>query len=220
MDRNGGYLISRLEMIEKLQRELSNVYWINQYANPLNAEAYYQSLGTEICNAFPDELHYVFLGVSSGGTITGLSRKIKERFPRARVVAVDIYGSVIFGHQPAKRVIPGIGSSIVPPILQRAHIDEVVLVSELETILQCRELVEQQYIFAGGSSGSVYAALKKYFSRLPPGPRQNVVCIFPDRGERYCSTIYDNRWYNDFILKCAGMRHAAESPAQLELQNQ
>jgi hypothetical protein len=79
-----------------------------------------------------DEIE-IFLGVSSGGAITGVSNKIKERFPHAKVIAVDIFGSVIFGHPPHKRYIPGIGSSMVPEILKKAKIDDVVMIDEVST---------------------------------------------------------------------------------------
>lgn len=104
------------------------------------------------------------MGVSSWGTITGVSNRVKEKFPHAMVIAVDIVSSVIFGHPPHKRYIPGIGSSIVLKILKKAKIDDVVMIVELSTIQMCRKLLKQHYIFAGGSSGSVFAAIKKYFA--------------------------------------------------------
>jgi 2,3-diaminopropionate biosynthesis protein SbnA len=198
-DKHGGYLLSRIQKVKQLLATIGNAYWINQYENPLNAKAYYNTLGKEICFQ-ADEIDYIFLGVSSGGTITGVSRKIKENFPRAMVIAVDVEGSVIFNNPPGKRFIPGIGSSMVPPILKDAIIDEVILVNETASIKACHELLEKHHFFVGGSSGSVLAAIKKYFSSNPPARPVNVVSIFPDRGERYFNTIYDKDWC-DKILK-------------------
>ena len=162
-DCNGGYLLNRIEKVKQLTKEIENSYWVNQYGNPYNAEAYYKTLGEEICDCL-DTIDYLFLGISSGGTITGVSQKIKERFPDVKVIAVDIYGSVIFGNPPRKRYIPGIGSSMVPDIIKQAKIDDVVMVDELATIDMCHELLCKYNIFAGGSSGSVLAGIKKYFS--------------------------------------------------------
>jgi len=197
-DENGGYLLNRIRKVKTLQKEIENSYWVNQYGNPYNAEAYAETLAEEIL-AKMDRLDYIFLGISSGGTITGVSCKIKQKFPDARVIAVDIVGSVIFGHPPKKRFIPGIGSSMVPDILKSAKIDEVVIMDELTTIRMCHELVKRYNIFAGGSSGSAYGAVKKYFTGKAPGKAIEVVTIFPDRGERYGDTIYNEEWCADFI---------------------
>jgi 2,3-diaminopropionate biosynthesis protein SbnA len=193
-DQNGGYLLTRIDRINELRNSLDNCYWVNQYGNKFNSLAYYDSLGGEICNEFIDELDYVFLGISSGGTISGLSRKLKERFPGVKVIAVDVHGSIIFGGAPSKRHIPGIGSSMVPSILKEALIDDYVLVSEQKTIQSCHTLLQEHTIFAGGSSGSVYAGIKSYFSSHKIDSAQNVLCIFPDRGERYSTTIYNEQW--------------------------
>ncbi|MFC2146669.1 pyridoxal-phosphate dependent enzyme [Acidobacteriota bacterium] len=114
-DCNGGYLLNRIKKVKELINEIDNSYWVNQYANPYNAEAYYHTLGNEICYQM-ENIDYIFMGVSSGGTITGVSNRVKEKFPHAMVIAVDIFGSVIFGHPPHKRYIPGIGSSLVPEL--------------------------------------------------------------------------------------------------------
>jgi cysteine synthase A len=209
-DKFGGYLLSRIQKIHELQRSMQNSYWVNQYENPLNADAYYHSLGKEICFQI-DHIDYVFLGVSSGGTITGVSKKIKENFRHVKVVAVDVEGSVIFNKPSAKRYIPGIGSSMVPKILEEAKIDEVVWVDEAATINACYELLENHSFFIGGSSGSVYAGIKKYFGSKQISKAVNVVSVFPDRGERYYDTIYNKEWSKKIIelkekekLKAAG----------------
>lgn len=197
-DGNGGYLLTRLEKVKQLRAEIPNSYWVNQYGNPYNAEAYYNSLGSELCDTL-ENIDYVFMGVSSGGTITGVSQKVKERYPNAKIIAVDIEGSVIFGGAPHKRYIPGIGSSMVPDILKQAKIDDVVMMDECTTIKMCRELLEKYYLFVGGSSGSVFGAIKRYFKDIKLDKKPNVVTVFPDRGDRYTNTIYCDAWCGDFI---------------------
>jgi 2,3-diaminopropionate biosynthesis protein SbnA len=196
-DCGGGYLLNRISKVKELLKEIDNSYWVNQYGNPYNADAYYHILGVEICDTL-ENIDYVFMGVSSGGTITGVSNKIKEKFPNAKVIAVDIFGSVIFGHPPHKRYIPGIGSSMVPEILKKAKIDDVVMVDEISTIEMCYELLNKHYIFAGGSSGSAFAAIKKYFASEKINKKVNVVTVFADRGERYANTVYNEEWCREF----------------------
>src|SRR2546428_3718430 len=99
--------------------------------------SHYETTAAETCADF-ESLDYVFIGVSTAGTIAGVSRRLKEHYPDIRVVAVDTEGSAIFGGAPRKRHIPGIGSSIVPPLLSHARIDDVVWVPERETAAACR----------------------------------------------------------------------------------
>ena len=194
-DKNGGYLLNRIKRVKKILSERTNMYWINQYENPLNAEAYYHSLGAEMCEETPDgRIDYVFMGVSSGGTITGVSNKVKSNFPNAKIIAVDIEGSVLFGQNPKKRFIPGIGSSLKPSILKEAIIDEVLWVNEIESAECCRELLKKYHVYAGGSSGTVYAGIKKYFRDKKIEKPINVMCIMADRGDRYNTTIYNDEW--------------------------
>ena len=197
-DENGGYLLNRIRKVKQLLKEIPNSYWVNQYGNPYNAEAYKETLGKEICDELKN-IDYIFLGVSSGGTITGVSQKIKEIFPEAKVIAVDVIGSVIFGGAPRKRYIPGIGSSMVPSILKDAKIDEVLITDESSTIKMCHELLKNQRLFIGGSSGSVFSAVKKYFSGKKFEKKPNVVAVFADKGDRYINTIYNEDWYSRFF---------------------
>lgn len=199
-DEHGGYLMTRLEKVKELKEQINNSYWINQYENPLNAAAYYHSLGKEMCFQI-EQIDYVFMGVSSGGTITGVSQKIKENFPKAQIIAVDVEGSRIFGESSKQRFIPGIGSSITPKILDHAMIDDFVIVNEQATISACYELFETHNFFVGGSSGSVFAGIKKYFQDKKWDRHINVVCVFPDRGERYFDTIYKKEWCQEVLSK-------------------
>ncbi|WP_437733205.1 2,3-diaminopropionate biosynthesis protein SbnA [Sorangium sp. So ce1335] len=197
-DDAGGFLKTRLAKVQEILAREPDTYWINQYANPLNAEAYSTTLAEEMCAAAP-RLDYVFLGVSSGGTIAGVSRRVKELRPKVQVIAVDSVGSAIFGDTPRPRFIPGIGSSIRPALIETAKIDQVILIDEATTVKACRELYSEYGIFAGGSSGSVLAAVKRHFRTNVPADDVVVATIFADRGERYLDTIYSPSWYANFI---------------------
>jgi cysteine synthase A len=202
-DKNGGYLISRLEQVKYTLANRANVYWPNQYGNPNNSLAYYHTLGSEICQSF-DRLDVVFVAVSTGGTIAGLSRKLREKFPRVKIVAVDVEGSVIFGSKPAKRYISGLGSSIVPPVMSQAHVDEVVHVAQLDIIQGCKDLLDEHSIFGGGSSGAVYWAVKEAMLAGRIGKADKVLFVSPDKGDAYMDTIYNPLWVNMITekMKC------------------
>jgi cysteine synthase A len=192
-DDTGGFLKTRLRKVKQLCATIPNAFWTNQYGNLDAMEAHYELTAAEICADF-DSLDYVFIGVSTAGTIAGVSRRLKERYPGVRVIGVDTQGSVIFGGAPRKRHIPGIGSSIVPPLLSYARIDDVVLVSERETAEACRELLSTHGLFVGGSSGTAFAAVKRYAARMAAGRRPSVLFLCADRGTAYLDTVFDPAW--------------------------
>lgn len=192
-DDTGGFLKSRLQMVTDLCGTTPNAYWTNQYGNLDAMEAHYELTAGEICREF-ESLDLAFIGVSTAGTIAGLSRRLKERYPKIRIVAVDTEGSVIFGGAPRKRHIPGIGSSIVPQLLSHAKIDDVVLISERETVEACRELLMNHGLFVGGSSGSAFAAIKRHASRMAGAKRPTVLFLCADRGTAYLDTLFDSHW--------------------------
>jgi cysteine synthase A len=192
-DDTGGFLKTRLQKVEELCATIPNAYWTNQYGNLDAMEAHYELTAAEICADF-DSLDYAFIGVGTAGTIAGVSRRLKERYPEIRVIAVDTEGSVIFGGAPRKRHIPGVGSSIVPPLLSHAKIDDVVLISERETVKACRELLTTHGLFVGGSSGTAFAALKRYAPRMTGSGHPSVLFLCPDRGTPYLDTVFDATW--------------------------
>jgi 2,3-diaminopropionate biosynthesis protein SbnA len=192
-DDTGGYLKTRLQKVEELCATIPNAYWPNQYGNPDAMEAHYELTAAEICSDF-GSLDYVFIGVSTAGTIAGVSRRLKERYPNIRVIAVDAEGSAIFGGAPRKRHIPGIGSSIVPQLLSNAKIDDVVWISERETVQACQELLTSHGLFVGGSSGTAFAAVKRYAAKMPEYKRPTVLFLCADRGTPYLDTVFDPTW--------------------------
>src|SRR5260370_1355280 len=179
-DDTGGFLKTRLQKVKELCASIPNAYWTNQYGNLDAVEAHYELTATEICADF-ESLDYVFVGVSTAGTIAGVSRRLKEHYPNIRVIAVDTEGSAIFGGAPRKRHIPGIGSSIVPQLLSSAKIDDVVLVSEHETVKACRELLTSHGLFLAGSSGTAFTAVQRYAARMPQYEHPTTLFLCSDR---------------------------------------
>jgi cysteine synthase A len=125
-DDHGGYLKSRLERVHELLDALPNAYWINQYGNELNWRAHYSWTAQEILDDLDGPVSHLVLAVSTTGTIMGVGRRLREAFPDLRVIAVDARGSAIFGDDPAPRQLPGLGSSIVPELLEPDEVDDVL----------------------------------------------------------------------------------------------
>lgn len=192
-DESGGYLSSRLDVIKRLLVEKDNRYWINQYANPLVVQAYNKTLGEEIASNF-DNLDYLFISVSSCGTIAGVSQRLKEKFKDVKVIAVDVEGSFSNIYPLKGRFLSGIGSSIVPENLHRAIIDDFQIVSEAESIEMCHFILTEYSYLIGGSSGAILTAINKYFERNEVVANRRVLAVFPDSGERYIDTIYNQDW--------------------------
>jgi 2,3-diaminopropionate biosynthesis protein SbnA len=195
LDDNGGYLGTRIKKIEELVRSNEKMIWVNQYANPSNWKSHYYGEGQEIIEQLPVEIDYLVMGVSTSGTLLGIARRLKEVWPNMKVIAVDAVGSVLFGANPQPRELPGIGASRVPELLKPEEIDQVIYVDDYEAAIACRELVEQECIFAGGSSGSAIAAIKKLSQTIDSC--SHVVTLLADRGERYLDMVYDDKWFDE-----------------------
>lgn len=191
-DETGGFLLSRLDRVAELLEEIDDAYWTDQYSNVDGARGHYELTGPELVRS-AGPIDYLFVGVGTGGTIAGLSHRVKEASPHVTVVAVDVAGSAIFGATPHRRLIPGIGSSIRPPLIEDAVITEVVTVSELDEVTGCRELLRDHGVFAGGSTGGVFKAINRYFEgHHRPPPVVAFLCV--DRGDPYRDTVYDDEW--------------------------
>lgn len=198
-DHTGGYLLTRINVVNELHERTSDSFIADQYSDPNNYKGYY-GLGEEILSSF-DRLDYIFVAVSSSGAITGISDFIKKKRPEVKIVGVDVEGSVIFSDKPVKRYISGIGASQVPPIMENAIIDDVVIVSQISIIRGCSELLNEQAIFAGASSGAVYLAAKNYFRFNDSDTKATSLLIFPDKGHTYLDTIYNQEWGTQLAAK-------------------
>ncbi len=191
-DAYGSYLQSRIRRVQELSARDANAYWVNQYANPLNWQAHYHGAGAEIVEQMRGRIDVLVCAVSTTGSLLGISRRVKEANPHAKIVAVDAVGSVIFGTPSGPRELPGIGANRVPELLHPAEIDQVIHVDDRESVRGCYKLLDREGIFAGGSSGSLIAALEKLVPTLASSA--NVVTLLPDRGERYLDSVYNERW--------------------------
>jgi 2,3-diaminopropionate biosynthesis protein SbnA len=206
-DAHGGYLHTRIARVQELLRRVPHGVWINQYANQLNWQSHYHGTAGEILADLDAPIDALVIAVSTTGTILGLARRLREQFPKLRVIAVDAEGSVIFNGPAKHREIPGIGASRVPELLCRDEIDDVVYVNDYEATQGCRALVSTEAILAGGSSGAVIAAIWKLLPSLPQSYR--LLTILPDRGERYLDLVYNDNW----VAQLHSQPYAISAPA-------
>ena len=190
-----GFLGARREYVRRLCHEDARYLSLNQYDNEANWMAHYTTTAVEIDKQFPD-LNVLFVGVGTGGTIMGCVRYFAENCRDIRVVGIDTVGSVTFGLPPAPRLIPGLGASVPPPFVDQTLIDDVVHVTEAETIRGCRTLSARGFLL-GGSSGTGLSGALSWLERNDPERRLTAVAIAPDLGERYVDTIYNDAWVRE-----------------------
>jgi len=197
-DETGGYLLSRIRTVKEFMAKTANSFNPNQYENHDNYLSYYYTLGSEICTSL-DRLDYVFVSVSSCGTLIGLSRRLKEKFPSVRIVAVDIEGSMIFSDKIKTRKISGIGASMRSPLLDLAVFDDVLILSQEEIAEGCHELLMEQSLFLGPSSGAAYVGAKRILQSQAE-PESVSLFIAPDHGVSYLDNVYSKEWLDKNVI--------------------
>jgi 2,3-diaminopropionate biosynthesis protein SbnA len=187
-----GLLGARLAKVRELCAADPRCVWLNQYANAANWTAHYRATGPAIAGAFP-HLDVLFVGAGTTGTLMGCARYFREHEPRVRIVAVDSVGSVTFGGSAAPRLIPGLGTSVQPPIADASVVDDVLMVTETDTVRMCRRLARRGFVF-GGSTGTVVSGAVEWLRRHDPAGRLVAVAVSPDLGGAYLDTLYDDAW--------------------------
>ncbi|MER6465232.1 2,3-diaminopropionate biosynthesis protein SbnA [Streptomyces sp. NPDC001288] len=193
-DGNGGFLGKRIDYVRSLCASDDRYVWLSQYTNAGNWLAHYRTTAPEIARRFP-QLDVLFVGAGTTGTLMGCARYFREWNRPVRIVAVDAQGSVAFGGEPGRRMIPGLGMSMRPPLLDESLVDEVIKVEEPDTIRMCHRMARSGFLF-GGSTGTVVSGATDWLSRHEGGDL-TAVAIAPDLGERYLDTIYQTNWLHD-----------------------
>lgn len=175
-----------VELAKKLARE--NGYFMpDQFGNKNNVKAHYQTTGVEILEDTEGQIDGFVAGVGTGGTISGIGKRLKEKNSNIVIVGIEPKKSpVLSGGKPGSHGIQGIGANFIPEILDRSIIDKIIGIGEEEAYLQTKNLGKQYGILSGISSGANMAGAIILAKQLGKGKR--VVTILPDTGERYLST--------------------------------
>ena len=198
---------SYYEVAKKFARETPNAILANQYHNPDNPKTHEISTGPELWEQTAGKLTDVIIGIGTGGTISGVGRYLKSKNPKIQIVGIDIEGSILTeiwenngkiptGAYPKTYKVEGIGEDFLPGAMDITVVDAIERAGDRESFLWARQLVKQEGIFAGGSSGSAIAGAIKYCRKLPAG--RIPVVILPDAGSRYLSKFYDDKWMREF----------------------
>jgi cysteine synthase A len=190
-DPVSGFLGARMDHVRGLCAADPRYLWLNQYTNSGNWRAHYRTTAPAIARSFP-RLDVVFVGAGTTGTLMGCARFFREWRRPVRVVAVDAVGSVTFGGSPGRRMIPGLGMSVPPPLLDPSYVDEVVMVEEADAIRACHRLAHRGFLF-GGSTGTVVSGAVRWLAEHD-ARHLTAVAIAPDLGERYLETVYQSNW--------------------------
>lgn len=194
---------SYYSVAQRLNDEIPNSYYPNQYDNMGNTEAHYETTGPEIWEQTEQKITHYAAGMGTGGTISGTSRFLKEQNKAIKTVGIDCIGSVYkhyfetgeFSKDEIKPYLTeGIGEDIIPENMNFDLIDDVIQVNDKEAFLTARELSEKEGLFVGGSAGAaVYGALK-YAREADFAADELMVIILPDSGSRYAGKIYNDDW--------------------------
>ena len=171
----------------ELHASLQNSFLVRQFDNPANVEVHENTTAVEILRDTDENVDVIVAGVGTGGTITGVARKVKTDKPGVKVVAVEPANcAALSGEPPGPHAIQGIGAGFVPSIMDKRLIDDVVTVTDDEAMQWMRRIVREEGILAGISSGAAACGTAKYIKKS--GVRNaTIVILFPDTGERYLS---------------------------------
>ena len=183
-----------------MNEEIPDSHILDQYKNPANPNAHAQFTAQEIIDDFGQDLSMVVMGVGTGGTITGVAKRLKEYKPDIQIIGVDPYGSILGGGDEVKSYhVEGIGYDFFPDVLDNHIIDDYIKVNDKDSFLMARRLIREEGLLAGGSSGSAVWAALQMIDRLKAGDK--CLVMLPDGIRNYMTKFIDDNWMreNQFI---------------------
>ncbi len=187
---------SHISLAKRLEKELPNAHILDQYANPNNPDAHYETTAQEILDDMGDDLAMVVISAGTGGTITGVAKRLKKEIPHIQIIGVDPYGSILGGGTEVyPYLVEGIGYDFFPNVLNNSLVDEYVKVHDKESFLTARRLIREEGLLVGGSSGSAVWAALQVAPRLKKG--QKCLVILPDGIRNYLSKFVDDKWMRE-----------------------
>jgi cystathionine beta-synthase len=184
---------SHIEIAKKLQKELPNAHILDQYSNESNPNAHFEGTGQEIVDDLDGQVDMVVIGVGTGGTLTGIAKIVKEKCPNAIIVGADPEGSLLAGPEEIKPYhVEGIGYDFIPDVLDRDLVDTWVKTNDTDSFKYARQLMKDEGLLVGGSSGSTMMAMMQQAKLLKAG--QNCVVILADGIRNYLTKFVDEDW--------------------------
>lgn len=187
---------SHIGVAKRLQQEIPNSHILDQYANPNNPDAHYHHTAEEIIADMGDQLDMIVMGVGTGGTITGVAKRLKEHYPHIQVVGVDPEGSILGGGTQIKPyLVEGIGYDFFPDVLDNSWVDEYFKCNDKDSFLAARRLIREEGLLCGGSSGSALCGALSAAKKLQEG--QRCLVILPDSIRNYLTKFVDDHWMQE-----------------------
>jgi cystathionine beta-synthase len=187
---------SHIGVAKRLQKEIPNAHILDQYSNPSNPLAHYEGTAQEILNDLNNKVDMLISAAGTGGTIAGISKKLKEANPNCIVVGADPVGSILGGGtQISTYLVEGIGYDFIPDVLDQKLVDRWVKTTDKKSFQLARQLIREEGLLVGGSSGSAMMAVLAEAPKLKKG--QNCVVILADGIRNYMTKFVDNKWMKD-----------------------
>ncbi len=193
---------SNFSIAKKLNKEIPDSHILDQWENICNPEVHYNDTSQEILDDFGTDLDMVVMGVGTGGTISGIGKRLKEQIPNIKIVGADPYGSILGGEDEYKGSlyhVEGIGYDFIPKVFDKSIVDEFVKVNDKEAFATAKALIKEEGLLIGGSCGSATFAALKAAKSLKKG--QNCLIILPDSIRNYMRKFLSDDWMkeNDLI---------------------
>ncbi len=187
---------SHIGVANKLRDEIERAHIIDQYSNRHNPDAHYHGTAEEILADFGTDLAMVVVGVGTGGSITGIARRLKEAIPGVTVVGADPYGSILAGGTDVHSyLVEGIGYDFIPDVLDNDLVDRYVKTADKESFLMARRLIREEGLLVGGSSGAAVWAALQVAPALDEGA--NCLVILPDSIRNYMTKFLSDDWMRE-----------------------
>lgn len=197
---------------KRLAASIPGAFLANQFFNPDNPRAHYETTGPEIWEQTGGKIDVFFAGAGTGGTISGTARYLKEKSPKVKVVAIDPVGSIYEGMirdgkptPTGSYLVEGVGEDMMPDSMDLKVVDDCVTVNDAEAFAATRMLAQHEGLLVGGSCGSAWFGAAQYLRYLEAREKRalRAVVLLPDSGSRYLSKVFNPKWLREKSVEAA-----------------